>query len=120
MAYLTPNHRGYAYGDGYLQGDGKLGQVVKVVGSDLFAVNTDPLIPSFGILLKDYTSGQMPGIYCGGGIYETDVFEGTILPGDALKVSAAGKLTNGVQAGDFTVARAIAVGGGLLKFHLLV
>ncbi|MHB9131147.1 MAG: hypothetical protein ACYDBB_08665 [Armatimonadota bacterium] len=120
MATLTPNHRGLAYGDGYLQGDGTRGQVVKLVGSDLFAVNTDPLTPSFGLLITDYTSGQMPGIYCGGGIYETDVFEGTIIAGEALKVSAAGKLTNGVQAGELTIARAIAVDGGLLKFQLLI
>ena len=59
-------------------------------GNDLFAVNTDPTVRSFGILIKDYDAGDMPGIYCDGGVYETDVFEGTINAGDDLKVSADG------------------------------
>ncbi len=86
MPYINPNHRGLAYGDGYMQGDGQLGQVVTLVGNDLFAVNTDPTVKSFGILIKDYKNGEMPGIYCMGGVYETDVFEGTVNPSDDLKV----------------------------------
>jgi len=74
MPYINPNHRGLAYGDGYMQGDG----------------------------------------------YETDVFEGTVNPGDDLKVSANGKLTAGVQAGEEVIARAISVSGGTLKFRLLI
>jgi hypothetical protein len=73
MAFINLNHRGLAYGDGYLQGDGQLGQVVRIVGNDLFAVNTTPTAKSFGILIKDYKNGEMPGIYCMGGVYETDV-----------------------------------------------
>ncbi len=53
-------------------------------------------------------------------VYETDVFDGTIQPGDALKVSANGKLCAGVQTGEHVIARAIAVTGGLLKFILLI
>jgi len=83
-------------------------------------VNTDPTMASFGILAKDYANGQMPGIYCNGGVYETDVFDGTIQPGDALKVSANGKLCAGVQTGEYVIARALAVTGGLLKFILLI
>ena len=121
MAFINPCHRGLAYGDGYMQGDGAKGQVVKIAGSDLFAVNDDPTVPSFGVLIKDYKAGDMPGIYCDGGVYETDVFEGTINPGDDLKVSAGGKLTAGtIAAGELVVARAISVGGGVLKFRLLV
>ncbi len=120
MPFLNPNHRGLAYGDGYMQGEGKLGQVVKLVGNDLFAVNTDPTAKSFGILIKDYKNGEMPGIFCMGGVYETDVFEGNISPNDDLKVSATGKLTAGVQAGDEVVARAISFSGGTLKFRLLI
>lgn len=67
MAYITPVHQGLSYGDGILQGAGSLGQVVKLVGNDVFAVNTDPTLKSFGILAKDYTDGQMPGVYCNGG-----------------------------------------------------
>jgi hypothetical protein len=50
-----------------VQGDGALGQVVAIAGNDLFAVNTDPTTKSFGVLIKDYASGDMPGIYCMGG-----------------------------------------------------
>ena len=56
----------------------RAGQVVRIAGNDLFAVNTDPAAPSFGLLVKDYKSGDMPGIYCDGGVYETDVFDGVI------------------------------------------
>ena len=120
MAFLNPNHRGLAYGDGYMQGAGSCGQFVKLVGNDLFAVNTDPTARSFGILRKDYADGKMPGIWCRGGIYTTDVFEGTIAAGNPLKVSANGKLTAGVGEGDLVIAEAISVVGGVLKFKLLL
>ena len=119
MPFLNPNHRGLAYGDGYLQGEGKCGQFVKLVGNDLFAVNTDPAAKSFGVLTKDYKAGEMPGIFCMGGVYETDVFEGTITAGADLKVSSEGKLTSGVGAGDVVVAKAISISSGTLKFRLL-
>ncbi len=120
MSYLNPDHRGLAYGDGYMQDAGSCGQFVKLVGDDLFAVNTDPTAKSFGILIKDYKAGEMPGIFCMGGIYETDVFEGTINADDDLKVSANGKLTAGVTTEDEVVARAISCSGGALKFRLLI
>jgi len=120
MSFINPCHRSLAYGDGHIQDDGQLGQVVRVVGDDLFAVNTDPTKRSFGILIKDYAGGEMPGIYCDGGVYETDVFEGTVNPGDDLKVSANGKLTAGVQAGEEVIARAVSVSGGTIKFRLLI
>ena len=120
MSFINPCHRSLAYGDGHIQGDGQLGQVVRIVGNDLFAVNTTPTAKSFGILIKDYKNGEMPGIYCMGGVYETDVFEGTVNPGDDLKVSANGKLTAGVQAGEEVIARAVSVSGGTIKFRLLI
>ena len=120
MPFLDSNHRGLAYGDGYMQGAGGCGQFVKLVGNDLFAVNTDPAAKSFGVLRKDYKAGEMPGIFCMGGIYETDVFEGSISAGDDLRVSANGKLTAGVQVGDQVVARAISTSSGTLKFRLLI
>jgi hypothetical protein len=120
LSYLNPDHRGLAYGDGYMQGAGSCSQFVKLVGNDLFAVNTDPAVKSFGVLAKDYKAGDMPGIFCMGGVYETDVFEGTIHAGDDLKVSAAGKLTAGVGTGDLVVANAISCVSGTLKFRLLV
>lgn len=118
MSFINPCHRGLAYGDGYLQGDGTIGQFVKVVGNDQFAVNTDSTVRSFGFLLKDYKSGEMPGIFTDGGVYETDVFEGTVNAGDQLKVSANGILTAGVSAGDVVVGQALSVGSGVVKFQL--
>ena len=118
MSYITPVHQGLSYGDGTLQGAGTLGQVVRLVGNDRFAVNTDPTLKSFGILARDYKDGDMPGIYCNGGVYETDVFDGTIQAGDDLKVSTNGKLTASVQQDELVIARAIAVEGGLLKYRL--
>lgn len=120
LAFLNPNHRGLAHGDGYMQGAGSCGQLVKLVGNDLFAVNTDSTAKSFGVLIKDYKAGEMPGIFCMGGVYETDVFEGTINADDDLKVSENGKLTAGVAEGDEVVARAISVSSGTLKFRLLI
>ena len=120
MAILNPNHRGLAYGDGYMQSAGACGQFVKLVGNDLFAVNTDPEAKSFGVLIKDYKAGEMPGIFCMGGVYETDVYESTINAGDDLKVSAGGKLTAGVGDDDQVVAQAISVSSGTLKFRLLI
>lgn len=120
MSFINPNHRGLAYGDGHMQGDGMLGQVVRIAGDDLFAVNTDPTAKSFGILIKDYKDGEMPGIYCLGGLYETDVFEGAVNAGDELKVSANGKLTAGAAAGDEVIARAVSASGGTVKFRLLI
>ena len=120
MGYVTPQHRGLAYGDGYLQADATAGQVLKLVGNDLFAVNTDPTMASFGVLAADTKAGEMPAVFCQGGVYETDVYEGAITAGADRKVSAAGQLTAGGGAGEESVARAINVGSGILKFRLLV
>ena len=120
MSFINADHPGLAYGDGYMSGAGTLGQVVKVAGNDLFAVNADATARSFGILRKDYADGKMPGIWCGGGVYTTDVYEGTVNAGDELKVSANGVLTAGVEAGDQVIAEAISVVGGVLKLKLLI
>ena len=118
MSILNPCHRGLAYGDGYLQGDGELGQFVTISGNNQFTVNTDSTVQSFGILMKNYKSGDMPGIFTDGGVYETDVFDGTVNNGDLLKVSTNGILSAGVSAGDLVVAQALSVESGTLKFHL--
>jgi len=121
MSILNADHpAGIAYGDGYMQGDGSLGQVVKVAGDDLYAVNTDSEARSFGLLMKDYKNGEMPGIYCGGGIYTTDVFTGNISAGDELKVGNDGKLAKKTGNNDLVIAEAISVSGGVLKFKLLI
>ena len=120
MTMINPDHRGLAYGNGHMQGEGQLGHVVKIVGDYLFAVNTVTTVNSFGLLITNYKNGDMPGIYCQGGVYETDVFEGTINPGDDLKVSANGLLTSGVAAGEEVIARAISASGGTIKVKLLI
>jgi len=121
MSFLNPCHKGLAYGDGHMQGDGQTAHIVKIAGNDLFTVNTNPEDKSFGILIKDYKAGEMPGIYTGGGVYETDVFEGTITPGNDLKVSATGKLTGGtITSSEHVIAKAISVQSGVLKFRLLI
>ncbi len=117
--FINANHRGLAYGDGHMQGDGQLGRFVKLVGDDLFAVNTDPTTASFGVLIKDYTDGEMPGIYCQGGVYETDVFEGAVSAGGELGIDATGVLTAATEGAE-VVAQAISVSGGVLKFRLLI
>ena len=117
--FINANHRGLAYGDGHMQGDGRLGRFVKLVGDDLFAVNADPTTKSFGVLVKDYKDGEMPGIYCQGGVYETDVFEGTVTAGNELQIDSSGALTAATQ-GNEVVAQAISVSGGVLKFRLLI
>ena len=117
--FINANHRGLAYGDGHMQGEGKLGRFVKLVGDDLFAVNTDPTTASFGVLIKDYKDGEMPGIYCQGGVFETDVFEGAVNAGDELVIDATGVLTAATQGAE-VVAQAISVSGGVLKFRLLI
>jgi hypothetical protein len=119
MAYFNASHPGLAYGDGVMQGAGGQGKFVKLIGNDTFAVNTDPAVPSFGILMKDYVDGDLPGIWCCGGVYETDVFTGTINPNELLKIDGSGKLIGGATAAN-AVAQAVSVSGGLLKFKLLV
>lgn len=120
MPTIYSAHQGLAYGDGYLQGGGELGQVVRLVGNDLFEVNTDPTQRSFGILRKSYAAGEMPGVFCNGGVLVTDVYEGTPAAGDLLKVASSGYLTPGVQNNEQAVAEVISVQGRLLKLKLLV
>jgi hypothetical protein len=121
MSFIRTNHRGLAYGDGTMQGEGTTAQVVRIVGADLFAVNTDPAQKSFGLLIKSYKAGEMPGVFCQGGIYETDVFEGTPAPGAFLKTGPTGKLTAGaIGAGEEAIAQAISLVDGVLKLRLLV
>jgi len=118
MAYLNACHPGLAYGDGFMQGAGSLGQFVKLVGDDTFEVNTDGTVRSFGVLMKDYADGEMPGVWCCGGVYETDQYSGSINPNDMLEIDADGKLTP--VTNKIEVAQAISVSGGILKFKLLV
>ncbi|HPI76369.1 MAG TPA: hypothetical protein PLK80_06505 [bacterium] len=119
MGYLNANHPGLAYGDGYMQGAGSMGQFVKAVGDNTFAVNTDAGVQCVGMLRKDYVDGEMPAFWCCGGVYETDVFSGAITPNELLRIDANGKLTGGGNNNN-KVAQALSVSGGILKFKLLI
>ena len=39
MPFINPCHRGLAYGDGHMQGNGALGQVVSIAGNDLSRIH---------------------------------------------------------------------------------
>lgn len=119
--YLEPLLPGRAYGLGKMQGPGEPGQLVRLVDHDTFGLNTVAAQPSFGLLYKSVKDGEMPTVYCDGGIYETDNFTAPILPDEFLKVSGAnGNLAGGVAGTDKVVAQAISVAGGVLRFKLLV
>ena len=76
--------------------------------------------PQFSFVLCRSGTNK-PGIYCCGGVYETDVFEGTINAGDELEIDTSGVLiVAGTQQGAHVVAQAISVSGGILKFRLLI
>jgi hypothetical protein len=73
------------------------------------------------MLMKNYSAGEMPGVYCSGGIYETDLFHGAITAGELLKVSPTGLLSAGpLLDNEKAVALALLVDAGILKFKLLV
>ncbi len=64
---------------------------------------------------------RCPASTASGGVYETDVFEGTINAGDELEIDTSGVLiVAGTQQGAHVVAQAISVSGGILKFRLLI
>jgi hypothetical protein len=120
MAYLEPKAPGFSYGLGTISGAGVAGQLVKVAGDNVFAVNDDADGVSFGVLAKSYADGEMCGVYCMGGIYETDQFEGSPEPGAQLACDAdTGKL-KAVAEGNFVVGQAISLQNGVLRFKLTV
>lgn len=112
-------HQGLAYGDGRMQTAARAGQLLQLVGDDLFAVNTDPTRRSFGILIADTAAGAMPGVLCGG-VAETEIFSGVVKAGYLLKTNTEGFLTAGLNEGELAVAQAISVSGGTLKFKLFI
>lgn len=114
-------HARTAYGDGFMQGDGNAGQAVTIVGNDMFAVNTDATVPTFGFLARSVADGGMPTILRSRGVYRADNFDGTVVAGDDLIISAQGLLTAaGGAPGEIVVARALSVQGTLLTYVLLI
>jgi len=120
MAYVQPLAPGFRYGLGAIAGGGATGQLVRLTGDNVLSVNADPAKRSFGLLEKPVKDGELGGVFCLGGIYETDVFVGTPAPGDELACDAAtGKLKVKGQ-GEFAVGEVIAVATGVLRFKLFV
>lgn len=124
--YLNAALPGIAYGNGELQGPGNPGQIVKLVGNDLFEVVSHTGDKPFGILGRTnrLKNGPTPGptdkvlavVFIGDGIYETDNFSGTITSGDALTFDATNGNLKAATAGTKIVAEALTVSDGLLKF----
>jgi len=120
MAYVQPLAPGFRYGLGAISGAGSTGQLVRLTGDNVFSVNADPAKRSFGILEKTYKDGELCGVFCLGGVYETDIFVGTPAVGDELACDAqTGKLKVKGQ-GEFAVGEVIAAVSGVLRFKLYV
>lgn len=117
MAYVQPLAPGFRYGLGAISGGGSAGQLVRLSGDNLFSVNTNPAVRSLGILEKTTKDGELCGVFCLGGIYETDVFVGTPAPGDELACDASGKLKVKGQD-ELAVGEVIAVSATRLRFKL--
>lgn len=120
MAYVEPKAPGFRYGLGTISEDAVAGQCVRLTNANEFSVNKDGTKRSFGILAASCKKGELCGVYCMGGIYETDQYTGSISPGDALSCDAnTGKL-KAASGNDFVVGEAISVVSGVLRFKLLV
>ena len=120
MSYVKPLFpNNVRYGLGTAGEDVSAGHGATLTDHDVFA-HADSTAFVFGLFVKDTAQGKMPGIYCCGGIYETDVFEGTLSYGDPLKMSANGKLTKSTEDSDQIVGHVISVVSGVLRFKLFV
>eukprot|EP00919_Chromeraceae_sp_WS-2016_P025793 GHVR01060934.1.p3 GENE.GHVR01060934.1~~GHVR01060934.1.p3 ORF type:complete len:121 (+),score=20.99 GHVR01060934.1:133-495(+) len=120
MPYVETKAPGLRYGMGTISGAGTVGQLVKVSDDNVFMVNDDPAVRSFGLLVGTYTDGEMCGVYCMGGIFETDQFAGDISAGDELACDADTGTLKAAEEGEFVVGEAISVASGVLRFKLLV
>ena len=120
MPYVQPMAPGFRYGLGTMQGAGTPGQIVKIAGDNLLSVNDDASVRAFGILERVVKNGEMPGVFCLGGIYETDSFVGSPSAGDELSCDAETALLKTAAAGDFVLAEVISADSDILRFKLLV
>ena len=120
MAYVEPKAPGFRYGLGSMSADGVAGQCVRLTGGDVFSVNDDSTLRSFGILAASCKKDELCGVYCMGGIYETDQFEGSISAGNMLSCDAATGKLKAAASGDFLLGEAVLSASGVLRFKLLV
>jgi len=120
MPYVETKAPGFRYGLGTISGAGTVGQLVKVSDDNVFTVNDNPAVRSFGMLVGTYRDGEMCGVYCMGGILETDQYAGDVSAGDELACDADTGLVKAAGEGEFVVGEAISVSSGVLRFKLLV
>jgi hypothetical protein len=120
MAYVEAKAPGFRYGLGTLSADGTAGQCVRLSNDNVFSVTDDATKRSFGILAASCKKDELCGVFCLGGIYETDQHSGNIAAGDLLGCDAqTGKLKK-AGAQDFVAGEAISLVSGVLRFKLLV
>jgi len=121
MAYLKPLIEGTPYGLGVAATGGLTpGQCVKFSAGDTFAPTASVSARSFGICKKAVAAGEQATIYCGGGIYETDAYEGSPAAGNVLTADGTSSKLKVTGEGNFAVAECISCSGGVLRFKLLV
>jgi hypothetical protein len=120
MAYVQPQVPGFRYGLGSISADAVAGQCVRLTDANVFSVNDDAAKRSFGILAAACDKDALCGVYCMGGIYETDQYVGEIAVGDTLACDAdTGKLKT-ASGDEFVMGEAISVVSSVLRFKLLV
>ena len=120
MAYLEPKAPGFRYGLGTISADAVAGQCVRLTDTNVFSVNDDAAKRSFGVLAASCDKDAMCGVYCMGGVYETDQYTGNISAGDELSCDEnTGKL-KAASGDEFVVAEAISLASDVLRFKLLV
>ena len=121
MAYIETKAPGFRYGLGTISADGVAGQCVVLSDHNVFTVNDDPDVKSFGILAADCDADELCAVHCMGGIYETDQYTGEIAAGGALVCDETlGVLRASAGGDELTIAEAISVASGVLRFKLLV
>jgi len=118
--YVEPKAPGFRYGLGTISADGVEGQCVVLSDDNIFTVNADPTVRSFGILAATCEAELLCGVHCGGGIYDTDQYTGEITAADELACDADTGLLRTAAEGEFVVAEAISVVSSVLRFKLLV
>ena len=120
MAKVETKAPGFRYGLGKISEDAVEGQLVVLSNNDVFSINDDPAVRSFGILAADASEGELCAVHCMGGIYDTDQYTGEIAAQGFLACDASTGLLRAIGVDEEAVAQAISVVSGTLRFKLLV
>jgi len=121
MSYVQPIAPGFRYNLGTMIEQGKAGQCVCLAGNNIFKIQYAWQYRTFGILASDCKKDEVVGVWCMGGIYETDYYILGLQGGDVLSAdSMFGCLTLQRRNNGFVVAETVSVVNGVLRFKLLV